>query len=272
MAQRVMSKAGGRFFDSNHAFMLSVWCFFSFLVGAAVAGEAIAASSTAPKDATGATDLKVLQERLGHPQPITWVFTGDSITHGAFHTQAGFRSYPELFAERVRWEMRRFRDVVINTGISGHTTEHLSADWEWRVERFKPDVVSIMMGMNDATGGSAGREKFRGNLRDMVKKARTAHAIPILNTPNPISLTSPDPRRTDLPAYAHIILEVAKELDCVCVDHYNHWLKTRPQASELAKWLNDPIHPGVTGHREMVREIFRSLGIFDEKSLTCQLE
>ena len=46
------------------------------------------------------------------------MFTGDSITHGALHTM-GWRSYPEHFAERVRWELGRMRDIVINTGISG---------------------------------------------------------------------------------------------------------------------------------------------------------
>ena len=56
--------------------------------------------------------------------PWTWVFYGDSITHGAAHTH-GFRAFPEIFAERVRWEMRFLYDAVINTGISGQTTVQL---------------------------------------------------------------------------------------------------------------------------------------------------
>jgi hypothetical protein len=45
-------------------------------------------------------------------EPVTWLFTGDSITHGALHTM-GWRSYPEHFAERVRWELRRMRDASL---------------------------------------------------------------------------------------------------------------------------------------------------------------
>jgi lysophospholipase L1-like esterase len=53
-------------------------------------------------------------------KPITWVFVGDSITHGARHTN-GWRSYSEHFAERMRWEMKRYTDTVINTGITNDT-------------------------------------------------------------------------------------------------------------------------------------------------------
>ena len=39
--------------------------------------------------------------------PWTWLFYGDSITHGAAHTH-GFRAFPEIFAER-----REFRHSQI---------------------------------------------------------------------------------------------------------------------------------------------------------------
>lgn len=81
---------------------------------------------------------------------MTWLFTGDSITHGALHTR-GWCSYPAHFAERVRWEMRHLRDVVINTGIGGDRTPGLLADLDWRVLRFKPDVVSLTYGVNDCS-------------------------------------------------------------------------------------------------------------------------
>ena len=38
---------------------------------------------------------------LGRAEPVRWVFTGDSITHGAAHT-IGWRDYTELFDERAR--------------------------------------------------------------------------------------------------------------------------------------------------------------------------
>lgn len=237
---------------------------FSMLLASTATGQTV--------ELSGASDLKILQTRLGNALPITWVFTGDSITHGCFHTHVGYRSYLELFAERLRWEMRRFRDIVINTGISGQTTKLLLPDWNWCVQRFKPDVVSVMLAGNDCLNGTPGRHAFRDNLRTMVKMIRKANAIPILHTPNPISIKNPDPRRTDLPAYAEIVREVARDMDCICVDHYAHWLKAKPKPDDLEKWLNDPLHPGVVGHRELAKEMFRTLSIFDDKSPTCKLE
>ena len=44
-----------------------------------------------------------------------WLAVGDSITHGAVHTN-GWRSYPEHFNERVKFELRRWSNgfSVIN--------------------------------------------------------------------------------------------------------------------------------------------------------------
>ena len=37
-------------------------------------------------------------------QPLTWLFTGDSITHGALHIY-GRRSFTGHFMERIRCEL-----------------------------------------------------------------------------------------------------------------------------------------------------------------------
>lgn len=45
--------------------------------------------------------LDQVRPLLKADRPLKWLFTGDSITHGALHT-FGWRDYAELFAERVR--------------------------------------------------------------------------------------------------------------------------------------------------------------------------
>lgn len=212
-----------------------------------------------------------IQQLLKSPEPLTWVLTGDSITHGALHTK-GWRSYPEHFAERVRWEMRRVRDVVINTGISGDRTGGLLKDMQWRALRFQPDVVSVMLGMNDCTAGAAGRDTFRTNLLAIVEKTLGAGAIPLLHAPNTIYVKNAG-GRADLEAYAEIVRQVADSQKVALVDHWQHWQKTKPDQEALLPWLEDrSIHPGVYGHREMAKLTFRVLGIYDEQSPTCQLE
>lgn len=198
----------------------------------------------------------------------TWVFTGDSITHGAKHTH-GSRSYVEHFAERVRWEERRLQDVVINTGISGDKADGLLRDFEWRVARFKPDVVSIMIGMNDCTRGPGNHDEFREQLRELVRRTRASGAEPVLHTPN-ITAPSAATERGDLPAYAAIVAEVAREQQTVLVDHWESWKTACQDSQTLGHWLNDPIHPNPRGHRELAILTFKALGLYDTNSPTCQ--
>src|SRR5262249_54964759 len=115
--------------------------------GAALPNSACAPDALSPQ----APDLSHL---LRGERPATWVFTGDSITHGALFTE-GWRSFVEHFAERVRWELRRFDDVVINTGVCGEHTGGLLENLERRALRFGPDVVFVLLGMNDSLAGPA---------------------------------------------------------------------------------------------------------------------
>lgn len=216
-------------------------------------------------------DYAALQSRLAdRSRALTWVVTGDSITQGAKWLGTS-RSYPELLSERVRWEMGRLRDLVIDSGVSGEVASGLLDDFEWRVLRFKPDIVSIMIGTNDSRFGPAGRDKFRSNLVEIVRRVRAAGAIPILHTTSPIDFDAPAGKlRSDLPAYDLIIAEVASREGVILVDHWGIWRKTVPEANALRRLLADPVHPNAAGHRKLAVETFRALGIYSESSVICR--
>jgi acyl-CoA thioesterase I len=221
-----------------------------------------------PSPTSGVAGIKDL---LARKEPVVWIFTGDDITHGALHT-TGFRSYPEHFAERVRWEMKRMRDLVINSGVSGDKADGLLADIDWRVLHLRPDVVSIMLGTNDCTLGPVGHTLFRKNLTAVVNKVMGAGAIPILNTPSTVSLKNV-PWGEHLAAYAQIVRDVALGTKAVLVDHYVFWEATKPDETELLKWLDDEkSHPNFIGHRALAKQLFTTLEIADEASPTCKLE
>ncbi len=131
--------------------------------------------------------LAGIKELLARKEPVAWVFTGDDITQGAVHTK-GFAAIPNILPSRVRWELKRMRDLVINSGVSGEKAEGLLADLDWRVLHLKPDVVSIMLGTNDCTLGPVGHALFRKNLTALVNKVMGAGAIVILNTPSTVYL------------------------------------------------------------------------------------
>lgn len=245
---------------------------FTTLLGlAAIPGHAQpGAAAAAP------ADLATLQDKLARPaEPLTWVVTGDSITQGAKWVGRE-RSYPELIQERVRWEMKRRRDLFINSGISGERAAGLRADFAWRVLRFRPDVVSIMIGMNDAVAGPAGREAFGGELRELIRLVRAAGALPILHRTNPVDPQPPNAddtssrQRADLPAYNEIIAQAAHDTNTILVDHWAWWNRAKPSPAALREWLADPIHPNGAGHRQLAAEFFRTIGHYDPAAVSTQ--
>jgi lysophospholipase L1-like esterase len=238
---------------------------FASLALAAFPARIVTAEREAVPDLEGARNL------LSGSEPVTWLFTGDSITHGALHTH-GFRSYPEHFAERVRWELGRVRDVVINTGISGDQVPGLLKDLDHRVLRFEPQVVSIMMGMNDATAGESGREGFRESYRTLIDTLREkTDSFLLLHTPNPITPAATS--RADLPAYSQIVREVAEEKKTGLIDQEKLWNEyLSAKGRDLNYLLNDgTIHPNGVGHVLFAWNLFKELGIFDPDSRTCRL-
>jgi acyl-CoA thioesterase-1 len=242
-----------------------------FLAG--MAATASVPSFIKAQDISFRDPIQSIKTLLSKKDSIIWLFTGDSITHGAYHT-FGCRSYSEHFAERVRYELSRTQDIVINTGISGDTTVGLLKKCDWRIYQFQPRVVSLMMGMNDCLAGEKGRDIYRQNLEAIYKKTVDHGGILLLHTPNPIYVHN-DQTRADLPKYVEIIREVARKHDIPLVDHYAHWFDVKKDVGQMLYWLSDgSIHPNQYGHIKLAQYLFQRLGIFDltgPTSLTCRL-
>lgn len=243
------------------AFVTALWILFPVL-----SAHAQLAPTATPPTVDANADLAALQARLKGQSPITWLFTGDSVTEGAKWVGAR-RSYSEIFSERVRWEINRGRDIVMNTAISGNKTDNILSDFDWRVGHLHPDVVSLMIGMNDCTRGQAGEPMFEANLRELISRIRGIGAIPILHTTN---TTLPDAHRADLPAYNAIIKKVAASEKVILVDNWQYWQQNRT-AANLSEWLGNPIHPNGLGHAKIAQEMFRTIGIYDLNSPMCNL-
>lgn len=215
---------------------------------------------------TGGKDKETLLAKIKDKETaLTWVITGDSITHGAWFTQ-GARSYPEHLAERVRGEMLRFRDIIINTGVSGEISTGLLADYDWRVLRFKPDVVSINLGMNDCARIPV--EQYKKEMGEMITRAKQAGAIVILHATNTVFAEHKHARA--LPPFIEAVRQLAAEHDVMLVDHYKTFSEQK-QGAENRTWFSDAIHPNGLGHAHMAAEMFRVIGIHDPESDTCKL-
>lgn len=242
------------------------------LGAASLLGQEVLASCSSVKAATSQMDdLQALKAAIADRQkPLKWIFTGDSITQGAKHT-LGYRSYPEIFSEHVRFEMNRSRDFIINTAVSGQTTREILADFDWRAAQFSPAVVSLMIGTNDAAKSRRiPVEEYGKNLETLVQKIREIKAIPLLQTPNTIDMGGEPAKneRSDLPSFVDMMRKIATRQNLVLVDHWRFWEANHDKI--LAEnWRNDPLHPNGKGHLEMARLLFRHLDICDDHSFTC---
>ncbi|MFE5615775.1 GDSL-type esterase/lipase family protein [Streptomyces sp. NPDC056524] len=217
-------------------------------------------------------DFGTLSSILNSSTPAVWLTTGDSITHGALWTN-GWRSYCEHFQERLRYELGKPKhsDFVIDTGVSASTTNDLVAKFADRVSVFRPKVVSIMLGTNDAATASTGRDVYRANLRKLVANVRAlpGGAVPLLQTPNPVDLNR-WPNHAALADYVTIMREVAEESGVVLIDHHAHWLATNGGTVPL-NLLGDGLHPDQRGHLFLAKKMIRDLRVFDPASRVCSL-
>ena len=207
-----------------------------------------------------------------------WVFYGDSITHGCAHTQ-GWRNFVEIFEERIRWEKASLFDTVINSGNSGYSSTHLvnPGQYEWQVSSLKPNVVLILIGINDIVLPDASLERFRQNLVTLVTWVRRDGAIPVLQTYSTVKLLKNASSASELgyvkryneqDAYNQTIRDVAAQEDVILVDHAAYWKEHASDPAVLNFWLAEHLHPGARGHQEMARNIIRTLRL-DNGPSTC---
>lgn len=220
--------------------------------------------------------MKRIYHLLQSKNPVKWLFYGDSITHGAFST-VGWRDYTELFSERVRWELRRLDDVIINVASSGFSTRDLMERFDWRVKQFNPHVVFIMIGMNDCCTGERGPnvplDEFSANLISLVKRIRAMGLVlPVLQTTCFLLPGSSPDRAPYVDGYMAVVRKVARHMKLPLIDHAAYWKKkTATQRHHWFAWMSDPVHPNEMGHRVFAELLFKRLGIFDQQSYTCRL-
>lgn len=216
-------------------------------------------------------DVDRLSEVLAGP-PVTWTFLGDSITQGVTHTR-GWRNFVELFAERVRGELGRRGDAVINSGVAGSSAADLLSEFHWRAGRFAPDILFVMFGTNDMLDVEEGVRGFQFRLDQIVQQGRDVGATVILQTPPPV--LADGPRTPELMThYAATVRDVAEARGVVLVDHAAAWSRAAKEVGdEVAPrgWLDDSFHPGARGHQVMARTLLEALGLDDTASVVYSL-
>ncbi len=191
----------------------------------------------------------------------TLLFIGDSITDAGRrerpYTPLGW-GYVHFAANFLLAAYPHLNLTIHNRGISGDTTGALLTRWDEDCIALKPDIVSLMIGINDLWrkfGLTQETQRmyidpaeYRDNLTELLRQTQNeCSAQFILMEPYMFCDDPADPMLTQLPAYTDIVHTLADQFDAVLVPVHTHWtqLKNKRPADE---WSNDCIHPFEWAH------------------------
>lgn len=191
------------------------------------------------------------------------VCTGDSITEQNFHTH-GHLNYVGQFGEKLINTFGRL-SFVFNTGISGESTWGIVDRLKEDVLGLSPDLVILMIGINDSTFGLEKLSEFKSNLKYIIQSIHASGNEILLMTQNPISFDIKDnlDRRKCYPDFVKAIREISTSLHVPLCDIYACWENHIKDNPNKLHWplMNDYLHPNEHGHAFIAGALFHYLGI-----------
>ncbi len=173
-----------------------------------------------------------------------------------YHTGSR-RAYTDMLGIALRKSAEGAQVETINAGISGHTTVNALARIDKDVLGHKPDLVTVMFGLNDMV--RVPLDDYRANLKTIVAKCREIGAEVVLATPNNVVTTSGRPTEK-LITYCDVVREVGRELSVPVCDSYREMDGLR--ARDEFAWrllMSDAIHPNMDGHKVMAELLARTI-------------
>ena len=184
--------------------------------------------------------------KLAAHEPVKIVCLGDSVTGIYYHT-GGRRAYPEMVAVGLTQTDPAIKLTVVNAGLSGHSTVNGIARLQKDVLDHKPDLVTVMFGLNDMV--RVPLADFQTNLRTIIARCRAINAEVLLCTPNGVMESAGRPI-AKLEEYNRAMKSVGEETKTPVCDVYGAYVAVRekdPLAFRL--FCSDEIHPNMDGHK-----------------------
>ncbi|OQA82814.1 MAG: GDSL-like Lipase/Acylhydrolase [Lentisphaerae bacterium ADurb.Bin242] len=187
------------------------------------------------------------------------LFTGDSITDCGCSASENINflghGYPVFIAALLGARKPELELTFVNTGISGHRVCDLKGRWERDVINHKPNVVSILIGINDvASRYSCDTPKsaleFEEEYRFILEKTRKELPGTGIILMEPFVLPLPEDRRLwrdDLDKKLQVVRDLAAELADVLIP-LDGIFNTAACRREKSFWTPDGVHPTPAGH------------------------
>lgn len=195
----------------------------------------------------------------------TILFTGDSITD-CCRREAGMsglgNGYVSFIAAEFLERYPRLNLNIINTGINGNTIRDLFARWQPDCIDRKPDILSILIGINDLWRSydpsklpdAVFPEEYETNYRKML--TRVKHELDcqlILITPFMFCTDTNNEMFRALLPYIDVVGKLADEFNAILVP-LQQMLNRDMQEIPPEKWSDDMVHPETWAHEWIAKK------------------
>jgi len=184
------------------------------------------------------------------------MFTGDSVT------DCGRRTDPDGLGDGyVRMLATSLPEhTVLNSGISGNRASDLAARWQTDVAVSEPDVVTVLIGINDTwrrydSDDPTTAVTFEANYRKALESAVVPRLV--LMEPFVLPVTEEQQRwhYEDLDAKIAVVHKLARQYGAVLVPT-NLRLERAAVEHGAAALAEDGVHPTALGH-ELIAAVWR---------------
>jgi lysophospholipase L1-like esterase len=196
------------------------------------------------------------------------LFQGDSITDMKWGRNQADRnhylghSYVYLIAARLGVDMPEAQLDVYNRGMSGHKVRDLRNRWQQDAIDLKPDLLSILIGINDVGRNLEGVDTaaWEADYRHILDASRAANPELRIVLLDPFvlpsgRLKSPDAFkkwRDQVERLLPIVAKLAKDHDAVHVKTQAIF-DAAAAAVSPERWIWDGVHPLPQGHELIAR-------------------
>jgi lysophospholipase L1-like esterase len=248
----------------------------ALLASACLACEAGCAATTTTASTTSATRPATnVAAAKPDPMPVFTagtriLFQGDSITDGNRGRTADpnhilGHGYQAEVAARFGADLAERNLVFLNRGVSANTVPRLAARWQADTIDLKPDILSILIGVNDLDprlGTTA--DIFEKNYDQLL--ADTLKALPnvklVLGEPFGLPVGAKkaiwETYTVDLATRRAIVAKLALKYHAAFV-LYQKMFDEATKRMPADYWIWDGIHPTYSGHQLMADEWVRTV-------------
>jgi lysophospholipase L1-like esterase len=189
------------------------------------------------------------------------LFQGDSITDGNRGRSADpnhilGHGYAFIIAARHGAAFPKSNLDFMNRGVSGNTVRDLEKRWQKETLDLKPDILSILIGVNDDAQGLS-LEEYEQTYERLIDQAKRANPSIKLVLGEPF--LKPDGTLSDrIVKMQAIVARLASKHGAALV-RYQRVFDAAAKEAPADYWVWDKVHPTYRGHQLMADEWERAV-------------